>query len=444
MVLRMIRIHVVLIVVLIVGFAVHAQDEFDQVYVNEAQTFEVLYNDSWEIVEEDELGVTFSHVELFAAVVFIDPGQFGLELDGVDNAIDAANIYREFLDGSSPAKLIENADRETARGFIDDEEGFDLYIVIQFNDGSYGIALLLGDEDGLEQGQSLVETYNNVGGNAGTAKLNLDESKNYPNELQDYAETWQEAIDELQDEGVIGIGGRLVFNENYAFFSGQGNWFTPLARNSPHTNIIMAGEVSFQAGDTTDVERCLLSSRIRTEGNTAVEFLDVGVTSNGNLTVVDVFDDDEAPNLAFRQLEVDLDDPIHILFMAIGESVTVYVNGELFIEDAEVEERSGTYGIGLIARGVGARCEGRNIWVYEVPTFEEGVCDVSSSSNVNKRSGPGTNFDRAGQLQAGSVVQVVARGSDGSFTWWKLDDDTWVREDVVTESGDCLNLLAEE
>lgn len=431
-------------IIIIGGMIISAQNDFDQIYINEALTFEVLYNDDWEIVDEDEISVTLSHTDYFTVVTFIDPSLFGLELDGANDAIEAANIYREVIDKSSRPKILANTERETARGTIDDEEGFDIYVVIKFDDGSYGLALLVGNKEGLEQAQLLVETYNNVGGNAGTAKLNLGESKNYPNQLNNHDQTWQEAIEELQNEGVIGIGGSLVFNENYAFFSGQGDFFTPLARNTPHTNIIMAGEMTFESSNSTELERCVLTSRIVMNGNTATQFLYVGLTNNGNLIVFDAYNLNRDPHIAFRQLEADLDETVHILYLAIDDRVTVYINGELFIEDTEVEDRGGSYGISLFGRGAGARCEGRNIWVYQIPTFEKGVCEASAGATVNKRGGPGTNFERAGQLQAGAIVQVIAQGNDGSFTWWKLDDDSWVREDVVNISGDCVNLPTEE
>jgi len=416
-----------------------AQEEFDQIFINEGQTFEVLYNDDWEVLREDELGVSF--IGNNVVVFFADPSRMGLELDDVDDILEAAEVYREQIPNSSDPKLIDGTDREAARGTVEDPEaGFDLYFVIEFEDGDYGLALLSGDVSDLIDAEALILTYNSVGANEESARLNLDESKNYPNQLENHAETWQEAIEELQDEGVIGIGGSLVFNEDYAFFSGQGNFFTPLARNSPHTNIIMAGEISFTAGSTTELEQCVLTSRIvMNNRNQATQFLDVGLTNNGNLAIID-FGEGDDPNFDFRRVSADLDEGIHILYIAIEDRVTVYVNGELFIEDTEVYERSGTYGIALNGSGAGARCEGRNIWVYQVPIFEDGVCEVTTNNNVNKRSGPGTSFDRAGQLTAGSVVEVIAQGSDGSFTWWQLDDETWVREDVVNESGDCVNL----
>lgn len=426
------------------AIAMLAQDDFDAVFINEAQTFEVLYNDSWEIVEEDDISVTLLNENSRALVTFLDPTIFGLDLEGVDDALEASEVYRDLLPDAEAAKVVADSARDTVRGTIAGEDNFDAYVVIQFDDGSFGLALLAGSPIGLEQAEALVYTYNNVGSNAGTAKLNLGESKNYPNTLADHNKTWQEAIEELQDAGVIGSGGSLVFNENYAFFSGQGNWFTPLARNSPHKNVVMAGELTFEASESTELESCVLSSRITIEGRTATQSLNIGVTNSGNITLFDLFDDDEPANFDFRQLRADLDEPIHILYLALDDRATIYINGELFIEDTEIDERSGSFGISLTGRGPGARCEGRNIWVYQVPTFEEGVCEVSASSNVNKRSGPGTDFARAGQLAAGSVVQVVAQSDDGSFTWWKLEDETWVREDVVTEAGDCGNIPTDD
>jgi hypothetical protein len=119
----------------------------------------------------------------------------------------------------------------------------------------------------------------------------------------------------------------------------------------------------------------------------------------------------------------------------------LFVDGELVIQDFEVVKRAGTYGIALLGKGADAKCEGRNIWAYQIPVSTTGECTVNSSKSVNKRSGPGTSFDNAGQLQSGTdgVVIGQAKGSDG-LTWWQLDDETWVREDVVTEVGDCTSI----
>jgi hypothetical protein len=65
-------------------------------------------------------------------------------------------------------------------------------------------------------------------------------------------------------------------------------------------------------------------------------------------------------------------------------------------------------------------------------------CTVSNSGDVNQRSGPGTDFERAGTLAAGTSASVdgQATGTDG-FVWWRLSEDVWVRSDVVSETGNC-------
>ena len=107
----------------------------------------------------------------------------------------------------------------------------------------------------------------------------------------------------------------------------------------------------------------------------------------------------------------------------------------------KVAERSGTYGIALTGNGPKARCDGRNIWAFAVPSVKPGECAVSSTKAANKRKGPGTTFAAAGQLAAGDDALVIgqAKGADRK-TWWQLEDETWVRDDLVTAVGDCANV----
>jgi len=119
----------------------------------------------------------------------------------------------------------------------------------------------------------------------------------------------------------------------------------------------------------------------------------------------------------------------------------VYLDGDLIFENVEIDEREGVYGILLNGSGEEAKCEGRNIWVFQAPRFEPGVCKILATNTVNKRSGPGTNNAQMGKLDAGKTARAVgqAEASSGA-TWWKLDDDSWVREDIVTAQGDCHSL----
>jgi WD40 repeat protein len=74
-------------------------------------------------------------------------------------------------------------------------------------------------------------------------------------------------------------------------------------------------------------------------------------------------------------------------------------------------------------------------------TTSTSSCTITAPSNANLRSGPGTNFDRAGTVSAGQTVEAdgQATGADG-MTWYRLTDGTWVRSDVVNASVECANV----
>ncbi|MBZ0282747.1 MAG: SH3 domain-containing protein [Anaerolineae bacterium] len=76
-----------------------------------------------------------------------------------------------------------------------------------------------------------------------------------------------------------------------------------------------------------------------------------------------------------------------------------------------------------------------------LPSVAASDCFVQPSGEVNMRTGPGTNFDRAGQLLAGDIQPVVAQSINNSgFIWYQLANDYWVREDVVELQGDCQTI----
>lgn len=85
----------------------------------------------------------------------------------------------------------------------------------------------------------------------------------------------------------------------------------------------------------------------------------------------------------------------------------------------------------------GVNCTNSSAFLFTL--LDENIqCMVGSAQGANLRSGPGTEFNRLQALGAGVPADVVgyAVGSD-NFKWWKLSDDSWVREDVVQEEGYC-------
>lgn len=68
----------------------------------------------------------------------------------------------------------------------------------------------------------------------------------------------------------------------------------------------------------------------------------------------------------------------------------------------------------------------------------QAVCRVIAPDTVNLRSGAGTNFDRSGSMQAGGVAVVIGQTtSPDTHIWWQLEDETWVRSDIVQTDGPC-------
>ncbi len=74
-------------------------------------------------------------------------------------------------------------------------------------------------------------------------------------------------------------------------------------------------------------------------------------------------------------------------------------------------------------------------------TGDGGTCQISAPQAVNMRGGPGTNFERQGQLQPNTSFEAdgQAQGDDG-FVWWRLTSGAWVRSDVVEADADCPQL----
>ncbi len=115
---------------------------------------------------------------------------------------------------------------------------------------------------------------------------------------------------------------------------------------------------------------------------------------------------------------------------------------------------------GLIVIGTGGEevrlfLTGPNVDPFEdVSVFDENVgdvvgfasptpapiagCVISSRNQVNLRGGPGTDYVARGSLRPGETREAdgQAEGSDRQ-TWWRLIDGTWVRSDVVDETGNC-------
>lgn len=255
-----------------------------------------------------------------------------------------------------------------------------------------------------------------------------------PDILAVSGETWQAIIAALEAGELIEAGGQLVFTQPYAFVSAVNNAFQPLAQQVRHENIIVAGDLALTSSNSQDAT-CALAARVDVAGS-----IEVGVRDDGALFAAEINANGEHLSEQIVGLELAVGDAQTVLFLALNERLIVYVNDQLIIAELPVTVRAGSYGLSLRANGSSANCEVSNLWVYQLPVSPStGACVIRADGGAaNQRSGPGVSFDITGQLAAGDAAEVVAqtRAEDG-FIWWQLAGAGWVREDVVSETGDC-------
>ena len=65
-------------------------------------------------------------------------------------------------------------------------------------------------------------------------------------------------------------------------------------------------------------------------------------------------------------------------------------------------------------------------------------CSLTAISTANLRSGPGVDYRLVETLAANNSLlgQGQFQATDG-FTWWLLENDAWIREDLAREEGEC-------
>ncbi len=264
-------------------------------------------------------------------------------------------------------------------------------------------------------------------------------SSDLPEEIDDYDGASEDVIDQLIDAGILGSGNAFLFGEDYTFIGASGSTFFPLGRGRNRTDVVLGGELTFNA-QSSDYEQCGLMLRLDDTRDPTEDFLIVGIDSDGDLFMRNNSSSEDVI-IDYVTLGLDVGDPHHLIMIARGETLAVYVNGELVLEDFEIYEERGIFGIGQFTDSLSSECTGRNIWVYDTPFFEPGVCNVLASGNVNKRSGPGTDTDRAGQMSSGETLQVEAQTEPGDgYIWYELEDGTYVREDIISLVGDCNDI----
>jgi hypothetical protein len=348
-------------VLLVIPLAANAQEELDATYVASDNSFSFDYPGTWLTSEDDEEGTVMifdgeQFVVLYSPAVLASYG-----LGDLTDPEDAASLLLSSLEADYDVGKVEvfsMEGRDAARFLYGDDEISGMYLFITFNDGSLGMVNALTEAKlDVFTVQAIAVTFDggSGGGASGSALF-----------LTEYDGDYDDVVDELRGLGLVdSLRGDLVFTEDYAWFEGQGSFYTPLARRTDRDNFVMSAELTYRPSDATDLETCTLGMHVVWTGNSANEYLDVGYTNFGTIFWWDISDGED---LIYDEVGgPDVDDP-HIFTIVVQDGeLTVFVDGELVFYQAEVEDRAGSWGVGLTGQGPTAKCEARDIWVFDLP-----------------------------------------------------------------------------
>jgi hypothetical protein len=363
---------VVILALLMIGtWSAQAQEDLDATFVADDGSFTFDYPGDWEISVDDEDG-SVSALGSDLWVFFYGPATLDdYGLGELEDPVAAAELLSTTMEDADvdEVETLDIGGRD-AGGFVYTDPDFNgAFVFIVFSDGTLGLA------NGVSEGELDLETFllmvasfdvgKGQSSSGGLSDLLGGEDADEPVSLEEFDQGYRDVIGELEDLELIVRGGDLVFTEDYAWFEGQGAFYTPLARNKPFTDFVMSAELSYTASNSSDFETCTLGMHVVWEGNLAIEYVNVGYANDGSIFYFDY--NEEGDEFVDGVIGPAIDEPHVFTIIVMSNSLTVFVDGELVFDNVEIEERDGTWGVGLTGKAPGAKCEARDIWVVEVP-----------------------------------------------------------------------------
>ncbi|NPV68733.1 MAG: hypothetical protein HPY64_16490 [Anaerolineae bacterium] len=403
-----------------------------QSYVAEDGSFWFSYPHSWQIETRDGLVYVYNNR---VTVSVVGPGV--LEALGLGGYTDPADLVQALALrlGVRSSDLVRNTEngRPAARLNFTDPVGYPAFLLaLLLRDNRLGLidVRFTGGYRPLNEQHAL------------RIARSLEVPPGPPARLAHYAGTWRQTVAELEAAGAIPAGGHLLFQSSAPYTVEQATdaSYLPLGNPRPAQDVIVAGELRFVPVEGDGYQACFLGARLTYNTGEAIvrAYLEAGLNSASQVYYIDSTGD-PATSQSAAQPRFLGDSPHHLLLLALDDRLTVYLDGQRVFADVPVEARAGITGLGAITATPETRCEGQNLWVYEVTGATSSSCTVTAASaKVNRRQTPATNGAVAGWLTRSETRPVTGQMTDAlDYVWWQLDDGTWVRSDVVIEQGDC-------
>lgn len=345
-----------------------AQEELTETYVSEEYNLSFQYPEDWTVSEDDNVEAVILLSERIG-IAFFGPDNMDENLAEFETAEEliigaADNAGRNLNFDKSEVEEIN--DREL---FImpytdrDDREG--LFVTVDLSDGRPALITVTSQGTNLRGSDEATALAIIATLDYADAAEPVSRDIVFPDRLEDFDRSPSRAVGELQDAGVLPEDGEVVFEED-TFLVDESTVFT-FAQEDEFTNVVMAGMVTFSAGNT-DEELCSMYARltVNEEERRVDTYLRVSFSSDGQLVVVDRFGDGEDEfNAETFTLDLDLEDAHHLMIVAAEENIRIYVDGELIVDDFQVEDvNEGFFGFGMFTERSRSECEVEEFWGY--------------------------------------------------------------------------------
>lgn len=355
--------HFLVIVLSALAMPVLAQDP---TFTSEDGEFSFTYNErDWD-VEEQRSGTIEVWNEPILLAIYPPDLLKGMDIitSDVETIADVLDTLVESSGFSHDETQIIALDsgKIAVRAEIDVEEYEEIsaafMLVVEVGE-SYASVLAVGSDD--VTGDDLEEAVYPIADTFEYEESGDDDSSDLPDDYGPWAGgDWEQVADALEEMELIPSGGDLIFEEPGLMLR------TEDMIEVENEDVVMAALVSFRPADEEQYCGFIVRATKSLNSDDLKNFLFVGLRSNEELLVVEtpISKDEEALIETFES-PVDFYYPNHFLFVARGDTLNVFVNGEPVIEDMELNFDGDDELFATV--DMGNSCVMTELWLYGLP-----------------------------------------------------------------------------